>query len=277
MQYSDLSIDELLEIARTDSRLKDINLMVNDQNYLACIIKKYCRNNPYPTEMIRIHNILSEFSTIKNVDYIEIMYVFFYYIPENINRELFLIDFEQFITNSEVITQPRCNVKAIMYCADRIYDDILYANIIQIIFMNYPDFLFEKESYRYLFIRFFDNMHEEFAKIIIEILNITDIENILFTYGFDTWSCFNKRSDSEITSAITYLVDAGIKIQECQKISPQLLKNSIKRNYSILLNYLLSIGCRAPDKKPSSENNSIYKAMCANCLTTKEIYDLMTI
>ena len=278
MEYSDfknLSIDELLEIARTDPELKYINLTMNNENYIGCIIEKYCENNPYPTEMIRIHNVLSEFSAIKNFNYFHIMYVFFDRVPKNINQELFLIDFEQFITNPEVIIQVSTN--SIMYCIGGISDNILYAKLIGIICVNYPDFSNEKESYRPIFFRFFDDMSEEFAKIIIDICNLHHISYILSTGDFNISRSFNIKSDIEITLAITYLVNAGIKIHECEKISKQLLKFSINKNYLILFDYLLSNGCRAQKEECDHKNNGIHKVMYTNCLTIKEICDLMKI
>ena len=259
------SIDELLELARSDSKLNKINLMENDNNYIGYIIIKCCNDNPYPTEMIHIHDILSEFSTKTSVGYVEIMNVFFQHIPKNINHELFLVDFEEFITNSEVNAAG-----TIEYCIDNIDDDILYAKLLKIICINYPKFSNKEGSYHNLICRFLRNIHEEFAAIIMEICPTKHLTKHLSSKFINI--DFNKRSDEEITSAIRYLFDNGLKIGGKEIVITRLLRLSFKKNYPILFDYLLSTGCR-----PITNNNNgeFYQIMQNHSLTLEEICELI--
>lgn len=291
LNYSDLekdnlydSIDELLNQARSQfnqlnqlNQFKKINLMENDENIIAKIIIKCCKQNPYPTEILNIYHILIEFKPYATIGYVEIMNVFFSHVSKNIDIEFFVNDFENFILDDDVKKADGFNAETIEYCIANIKNNpLLYAKLFRIIHKCYITNVSKKSKYnRFIYNFFGECMTVEYAEVMISVCNPTLLLDYMEKHFDGLYIGLHKLEDLDHTlfSTFKFLVENNVEIYRSKKITTFFLKFSYKYNLVNFFEYLLTLGCR-PDKKNILKHECL-KIMTDHCLDIDDIMNII--
>lgn len=276
LKKDNLTLDELLNIA-SEVKIKP-NTIINFRNSIyGKIVIKFFERNPYPSGILDICKIIEELTIGANIDYFDIIYLFFHTVPKNIDTDRFIAEFDELVSNNIFISKYHIDSRTLEECFFRIKSPIIYGYLFQVICAHDKIFSSTKSNYHTLINNFYErDTSVEYASIMLKCCDPSDLLEYLvypIDRDFHKIFCFSSVSDTDLKKTFQYLVDNGVELHKSKKLSTFLLNICYERNQNGAFDYLLSVGCR-PETHAEINADSI-NIMRNHCLEIDEIISIV--